>query len=108
MTFFQKYSSLVLLIAVLVTIYSNSNTANAQYPDEICHWQCDIIDCDDYDGHCDYDCYEVCYPYRSTSGLKSAPLPRVARPPKSLNLRELVHPHHHQLAESVAVRTSRK
>lgn len=35
----------------------------AQYPLEECHWECEIIHCDYYGDHCDYDCYEVCYPY---------------------------------------------
>lgn len=34
-----------------------------QYED--CHYECSVAHCDYYDDYCDYDCYEVCYPYRS-------------------------------------------
>lgn len=56
---------------IIVVLFSGKET-NAQYPDEICHWRCDIISCDYYHEHCDYDCYEDCYPYRSSPSTLSS------------------------------------
>lgn len=56
----MKASTIIFLcLAAVLTI----QTVSAQYPGEYCHWQCDVIYCDYYHDYCDYDCYEVCYPY---------------------------------------------
>lgn len=44
---------------ILVTI----QVCSAQYLDD-CEYECSVTYCDPYE-YCDYECYEVCYPYRS-------------------------------------------
>jgi hypothetical protein len=54
---------LTTLVILLVAIFGIKQSL-AQF-DEICHYECSIQYCDPYTDFCDYDCYEVCYPYRS-------------------------------------------
>lgn len=58
------------LLVVLVLLWANT-VALAQY-DEDCEYECTIVYCDLYGGYCDYDCYEVCYPYRYSSLMQSS------------------------------------
>lgn len=52
-------SALALLLLATVGVQQ----AKAQYPGEECRWECAVIYCDYYQDYCDYDCYEVCFPY---------------------------------------------
>lgn len=62
----MRFSILALFVVAPATLFA---AVSAQYPLEECHWECDIVLCDYYGEHCDYDCYEVCYPYaRSLTG----------------------------------------
>lgn len=64
----MKYSK---AIAVLVVIMGfMSGISYAQY-DEECHYECATTYCDLFDYYCDYDCYEVCYPYRYANAMRS-------------------------------------
>lgn len=49
-----------MLTIVVLALASKSSLAQ-----EVCHWECEVFDCDYYADYCDYDCYEVCYPYLS-------------------------------------------
>lgn len=53
-------------IIILLVVALWANQSEAQYPYEDCHYQCDVVYCDYYTNYCEYDCYEVCYPYRSS------------------------------------------
>lgn len=65
-----KYTSLCGAIVTLLILASHNYTqVNAQYYPSECYWDCEIIYCDYYHEHCDYDCYEVCYPYRTATNL---------------------------------------
>lgn len=57
-------SAVMKLLVALVVLAGTASLVAAQYPYEDCHWDCEIEYCDYYGDHCDYDCYEVCYPYR--------------------------------------------
>lgn len=50
------------LMSAIIMLALASELGLAQ---EVCHWECEVIDCDYYIDYCDYDCYEVCYPYAS-------------------------------------------
>lgn len=53
-----------LLISSL-TLVVLASVAYAQYGEE-CHYECRTGYCDYYDyDYCDYECHEICYPYRS-------------------------------------------
>lgn len=56
------FNVLVVLVATLAMV---SGTI-AQY--DYCHFECITIYCDPYEEYCDYDCHEVCYPYRKSGG----------------------------------------
>lgn len=62
------HSIVVSLVVLLI-----GKSALAQYhPGEDCHTECEIIYCDYYHDYCDYDCYEVCYPYSPESPMRSS------------------------------------
>lgn len=70
--------SLSLLALVTVILLAVPKETYAQYIDE-CYYECNIVHCNYY-GYCDYDCYEVCYPYRSNSN--SSPIKQPRAPPR--------------------------
>lgn len=60
---------LSIIVSLVVLIVARLSFAQ-YYPGEDCHTECEIIYCDYYHDYCDYDCYEVCYPYSPASPIR--------------------------------------
>lgn len=56
------------LVSALVILVLASELASGQ---EVCHWECEVVGCDYYADYCDYDCYEVCFPWARRFGQAS-------------------------------------
>lgn len=57
----------------LVALIAATGLALGQYhPGEICHEECQVEYCDYYHDYCEYECYDVCYPYSPEDPIRDS------------------------------------
>lgn len=60
------------LVGLVVLVVATGLALGQYHPGEICHEECEVDYCDYYYNYCEYECYEVCYPYSPEDPIRDS------------------------------------